>query len=255
MIEDVVIIKDGIPILSKNYSNSQKNIFSKYNDLVLVSGFFSALNSFSDQFENLGSICELQLSNNNCKLSFVKDPRIPNLLYLASFDDHSKGVNVQKYLRKISRTFLTKYNANEISKWAGRVDAFKSFEKIINKYVEREKKETEIHKENVINLFSDVREISDDKVESNKIMLDAISNVELIEEKKVPDYYNFVPSFKVSKNVNPKDFLTGEISIKVFNQINGARSIDQIAGKLEINQERVFAIIKNLIKMGFCANW
>ena len=106
MIRDVVIIKDGVPLVVKNYFNSQKNIFSKTDTLVMVSGFFSALNSFSDQFEDLGSISELQLTKSNYKLSFVKDPSIPNLLYLATFDKDSKGINVQRYLRKISRTFL-----------------------------------------------------------------------------------------------------------------------------------------------------
>ena len=116
MIRDVVIIKDGIPLLSKNYYTSQKNIFSKTDTLIMVSGFFSALNSFSDQFEDLGSISELQLTKSNFKLSFVKDPSIPNLLYLATFDKSSKSVNVQRYLRKISRTFLKKLTSSIFNK-------------------------------------------------------------------------------------------------------------------------------------------
>ena len=113
MINDVVIIKDGIPLLSRNFSDT-KSIFSRQDNLIMISGFFSALNSFSDQFDDLGSISELKLSNNDFKLSFFKDKSIPNLIYLASYDEKSNSVNVQRYLRKISQTFLKKYSITQI---------------------------------------------------------------------------------------------------------------------------------------------
>ena len=200
MIGDVVIIKDGIPLLSKNYNNSQKNIFSNTDTLVMVSGFFSALNSFSDQFEDLGSISELQLSKSKFKLSFVKDPSIPNLLYLATFDNNSKGVNVQRYLRKISRTFLKKYNINEITNWAGRVDAFKSFEQVINNYIEDEKNENELHfNEKVVNLFDDIKEKLNEHNSLTEINLESNSKINDITKNEIPDNYNFIPTPKISK--------------------------------------------------------
>lgn len=262
MIQDVVIIKDGIPLFSKSFCNSQgsqkgifnsqKGIFSQGNNLIMISGFFSALNSFGDQFKDLGTIKELQLSKNDLKLSFLKDSSIPNLLYLATFDEKSKGINIQRYLRKISHTFLKKYNINEILNWSGRVDAFKSFEEIIKKYVEEEKKETEIQfKEKVVRLFNDVKE----KINENEVIVknDAYSKLKIEEIKRaqIPHYFNLIPSLKVSKKINPKNYLTGVSSYKVFNQINGINSIDQIAKELSMNQERVYAICKSLIKMGF----
>ena len=72
MIRDIVIIKDGIPLLSKNFSNSEQ-LFSKTDDLIMISGFFSALNSFSDQFDDLGSISELKLSNNDFCVLYMFD--------------------------------------------------------------------------------------------------------------------------------------------------------------------------------------
>lgn len=262
LIQDVVIIKDGIPLFSKSFCDSQgsqkgifssqKGIFSQGNNLIMISGFFSALNSFGDQFKDLGTIKELQLSKNDLKLSFLKDSSIPNLLYLATFDEKSKGINIQRYLRKISHTFLKKYNINEILNWSGRVDAFKSFEEIIKKYVEEEKKETEIQfKEKVVRLFNDVKE----KINENEDIVknDAYSNLKIEEIKRaqIPHYFNLIPSLKVSKKINPKNYLTGVSSFKVFNQINGINSIDQIAKELSMNQERVYAICKSLIKMGF----
>lgn len=252
MIRDVVIIKDGIPLLSKNYYNSQKNIFSKTDTLVMVSGFFSALNSFSDQFEDLGSISELQLTKSNFKLSFVKDPSIPNLLYLATFDKDSKGINVQRYLRKISHTFLKKYNINEITNWAGRVDAFKSFEHIINNYVEDEKNENELHfNKKVVDLFDDVKEKLNDYSSITEINLESNSKIKETKSNNIPDYYNFIPTLKISKKIDLTRYLTGEKPMVIFNQINGVKSIEQIAHELKLNQQRVYAICKSLIKFGF----
>ena len=107
MICDVLIIKDGLPLLSKSFTNSSnvKNMFSEIDNLIMVSGFFSALNSFSDSFEDLGTISELKLSNNNLKLSFLKDPNIPELIFLATYDKNSELKNVQKFLSKISNLF------------------------------------------------------------------------------------------------------------------------------------------------------
>ncbi len=243
MIRDVIIIKDGIPLLSKNFSNSQNSLFSQDSNLVMISGFFSALNSFSE-YEDLGSIHEIALSNIDFKLSFFKEPSIPNLIYLASFDEKSQGVNVQRTLRKISKDFLKKYNFNQITNWTGRLDAFEEFEEIIKGYVDEEKNENESQfKNKVIKLFDDIKdEIDKDNLSEKEIK---------IESDDSPNYYYFIPSFKISKKLNPEDYLTGESSIQVFNQINGKRTIEQIAKDLNINQERVFCISKNLVKLGF----
>jgi len=80
----------------------------------MVSGFFSALNSFSDSFEELGTISELKLSNNDLKLSFLKDSSIPNVIYIATYDEKSKPVNVLRILRKLSRTFIQKFSIDAI---------------------------------------------------------------------------------------------------------------------------------------------
>ena len=108
---------------------------------MLVSGFLSALNSFSEEFEDLGSIKELKLSNSNLRLAFLKNNTIPNLIFLASFDEESNSINVQRFLRKMSFTFLKKYNVNQIANWDGRVDTFSSFVDIVDDYIEDETKE------------------------------------------------------------------------------------------------------------------
>lgn len=250
MINDVVIIKDGIPLLSKNFS--QSSMFSKQDNLIMISGFFSALNSFSDQFDDLGSISELKLSNNDFKLSFFKDTSIPNLIYLASYDDKSNSVNVRRYLRKISQTFLKKYNIAQISNWCGKADVFESFEEVIENFVEEEKNENEQgFKEKVVKLFNIMKEKLDENIDYSEFKVPKdlkLENHKTIVEKHE---FNIIPCFKTSSKVNPKYYLTGEISHRVFNQIDGKKSIRQIAEELNTTSETVHNICKVLVKMGF----
>ncbi|MHA1374924.1 MAG: hypothetical protein ACTSR7_11560 [Promethearchaeota archaeon] len=212
----------------------------------MISGFFTALNSFSDSFEDLGTISELKLSNNDLKLSFLKDNSIPNLIYLATYDDTSKAVNVQRVLRKISKTFLMKYNINQILNWSGRVNAFKSFDEILENYQYEEIEENDLSfKERVMDLFKNVEEKLNE--ESNLIALREDNR----KSPNVPEYCIQVPKSVSSLNINPKHYLTGEISHKVFNRINGESSIEKIAELVGCSHKNVFNICKNLIKLGF----
>jgi len=246
MIKDVIIIKDGIPLFSRNYCSSGTNshkMFIEQNDLIMVSGFFSALNSFSEEFDNFGPIKELKLTNTELKLSFLKDRSIPNLIYLATFDDKSKGVNVQRALRKISRTFLTRYNIDAITNWSGRTDAFDDMRDIVRRYIEEEKEENEIEfKEKIVDLFKNVEDLIDGETkisQKKEVVVD------------VPGYYNYIPFKKTVKQINPTYYLSGDTSHKVFQLIDGLKTIDQIAEKVNLNQLQVYNVCKNLIKIGF----
>lgn len=234
MISDVIVIKDGIPLFRKNFSSTE-NVFSHTNNAILLSGFFSALNSFSDLFNSLGSIKELKLSNTDLCLSFLRDKKIPNLLFLAIYDDYSNIFNVQKTLKKISKAFLKLYGLNRITHWCGNIDEFSSFEDIASQFI-LENNELDLFRENYI--------------DSSKETLTILKSGKT-ERKKPPDYYNLVPVFKFSKKVNPQYYLTGKTSSIVFEQINGKKSIEKIATDLNINHEQVFNICKSLSKMGF----
>ena len=230
MIRDLIIIKDGVPLLSKNLSNSQKSIFSKQDDLILLSGFFSALNSFSDHFQNLGSISELKLSNSNVKLSLMNDNNIQNMVYLATYDENSNSVDVKRFLKNVSQGFVKRFGMDQITKWCGRIEKFEEFEDIIENFIEDDDKGNEAYFNNNTGQF-----------------LNSESRI----KEDIPDYYNYIPCFKTSTKINPKHYLTGESSYKVFNKIDGMKSISQIANELNLDEERIYAICKNLIKFGF----
>ena len=245
MIHDFLIIKDGLPLLFKNFSIA-KNIFSEADSLLMVSGFFSALNSFADSFEDLGTISELKLSNNDLKLSFLKDSSIPNLIYIATYDEKSKPVNVLRILRKLSRTFILKFSIDAILNWKGNTNAFKSFENILEAFVEEELNDSDTEfKERVVDLFKSVEE-----------RLNEESNLQALRSKldpppNLPPYCNQIPRFTTLKKINPKYYLTGETSHKVFYQIDGQKSIRQITEKLDLKHVQVYNICKNLVKLGF----
>jgi len=245
MICDVLIIKDGLPLLSKSFCNSTsiKNLFSEVDNLIMVSGFFSALNSFSDSFEDMGTISELKLSNNNLKLSFLKDANIPELIYLATYDKNSNLMNVQTFLKKLSVSFQQKFNIEQIVKWNGKLDSFKSFDSVIEQLVkEDEKYKQNEYNDQVVDWLKSFESESDEgiqhKIESEKV-------------ESVPEYFNYIPIFTSSKKINPKYYLTGEISCRVYEQIDGKKSINQISNQLVVKEIQVYNICKNLIKMGF----
>ncbi len=245
MIHDFLIIRDGLPLLVKNYSNSQK-LFSQGDNLIMIAGFFSALNSFSDSFEDLGTISELKLSNHDLKVSFLKDTKVPSLIYLATYDEKSKVSSIQNFLQKIAAKFIKEFNIKSISNWNGKMDNFNSFDSVINQHVEIENEDNTynlIQKENAL-LEDKSEEIVEEKQEINKIS-------EFDTNEAIPQYYGHIPKLTTLDRINPKLFLTGESSCKIYDQIDGIKPIDKISQELKLTQNHVYNICKNLIKMGF----
>jgi hypothetical protein len=244
MICDVIIIKDGLPLFSKNFSNSNINhLLSQEDNLIMISGFFSALNSFSDSFEDLGTISELKLSNNKLKLSFLKDSEIPDLIYLATYDDKSELIKVQEFLRKISEWFLKEFSIDQIDQWNGKLNYFNRFENVVKRFLDEEDRKNQDQNDNKI--FEFINSFVDDGIRPLEL------KTEIEDVKENPEFYGYVPNFTTSKKINPKYYLTGDSSCKVYEQINGDKSINQIANYLKLNQNQVYNVCKNLIKLGF----
>ena len=244
MICDIIIIKDGLPLFSKNFANSNiKNLLSQEDNLIMISGFFSALNSFSDSFESMGTISELKLSKNNLKLSFLKDSNVPDLIYLATYDEKSDLLNIQQFLKKVSNFFLKEFSLEQILNWNGKLDYFKQFENVVKLLLDEENRKIQEHDNNKI------FEFFNSFVEDEGKLLETKREVENVE--KPPEYYNYIPIFTTSKRINPRYYLTGDTSCKVYKQIDGNKSVNQISKDLSLEQNQVYNVCKNLIKMGF----
>ncbi|MEE9378440.1 MAG: hypothetical protein V3V33_10435 [Candidatus Lokiarchaeia archaeon] len=241
MICDIIIIKDGLPLFSKNFANSNiKNLLSQEDNLIMISGFFSALNSFSDSFESMGTISELKLSKNNLKLSFLKDSNVPDLIYLATYDNKSDLLNVQQILKKVSNFFLKEFSLEQILNWNGKLDYFKQFENVVKLLLDEENRKNQEHDNNkIFEFFNSFVEDEGKSLEPKK------------EIKNVPEFYEYIPIFTTSKKINPKYYLTGVTPCRVYEKINGQKSIDEIANNLNLNQNQVYNVCKNLTKMGF----
>jgi len=244
MICDVIIIKDGLPLFSKNFSNSNINhLLSQEDNLIMISGFFSALNSFSDSFEEMGTISELKLSNNNLKLSFLKDSNVPDLIYLATYNNKSELIDVQQFLQKISNSFLNEYSVDQISNWNGKLDYFKDFLKIVERFLEEENKKNDDQTNNKI------FEFFNSFIEDDLKPLEPKKEIKNVQEN--PEYYDYIPNFTTTKKINPKYYLTGETSFMVYELIDGRKSVNQISEELSLDQNQVYNVCKNLIKLGF----
>lgn len=244
MICDVIIIKDGLPLFSKNFSNSNINhLLSEEDNLIMVSAFFSALNSFSDSFDSMGTISELKLSNNNLKLSFLKDSNVPDLIYLATYDNKSELKEVQQFLLRISNFFLKEYGIDKISNWNGKLNYFKNFENIVIHFLDEEKRKNQYQTNDKI--FEFFNSFVDDDIKPLEV------NKEVENVKETPEFYEYIPNFTTSKKINPKYYLTGNTSCKVYEEIDGKKSVNQISEYLNIEQNQVYSVCKNLIKLGF----
>ena len=241
MIKDIFIIKDGIPLLTDHCPETNGFADNKDNE-IMISGFFSALDSLSDQFKNFGTINELKLSN-DLKLSFMRDPRIDNLIYIASTDTKNKEYPVKKILKKISNSFSNKYNSRMLEKWSGKRSEFKEFRQELAKiYKENEDiEDTQIVKEKQVVETNEI-------VEDNQLAVDSNSS-------QSHKYSSAKPLLRIKSNIDIKQFLTGKKALNIVKEINGNSSISDISEKLQYEEKDVFNICKNLMKMGlitFC---
>jgi hypothetical protein len=235
-------------MFSKNFTD-RKNFISDQSNLILVSGFLSALNSFSEEFEDLGSIKELKLSQSNFRLAFLKDNSIPNLIYLASFDEETNSVNVERFLKKMSHKFLKKYTINKIADWDGRSEIFESFTETVKNYIEKESDPNKQGSEDeIVNLFKEIQnnieEISEKDLKMRNLSQPTEKNVDSI-------FQRIIPISEISEDFNPEFYLTGDISKKVLKNIDGRKSIYALSKELNLTEEKIYNICKNLVKLGF----
>ena len=120
MIQNLIIIKDGSTLLSENFGNCH----SLHSNPILLSGFFDALISFSEEFEQ-GSLEQLRFHNAN--VNFLKSD---GLLYVIVTDlEDSLSVNTTK-LRKIAKLFFSEYGIY-LTDFNGEITSFDKFKNTI----------------------------------------------------------------------------------------------------------------------------
>jgi len=120
MIQNLIIIKDGSTLLSEDFGECH----SLHSNPILLSGFFDALMSFSEEFEQ-GSLEQLRFKNAN--VNFLKSN---GLLYVIVTDlEDNLTVNTTK-LNKIAQLFYRGYG-KFLSNFSGEITSFDKFKDTI----------------------------------------------------------------------------------------------------------------------------
>ena len=161
----------------------------------------------------------------------------------STLDEIGVRLNIRPRNKKNEDLSVYSRNINQILNWNGRLDSFKSFDEVIEKIIDAQETKNQAEYNNKVvdwikSFDNNINEIHELKKES-------------VDVETIPEYYNYIPTFTTSKRINPKYYLTGEISCEVYNQIDGRKSINQISSHLNVKQNQVYNICKNLIKMGF----
>jgi len=116
MIQNLIIIKDGTTLLSENFGSCH----DLHGNPLLISGFFDALISFSEEFEQ-GSLDQLKFKNSN--VNFLKSD---GLLYIIVSDLNDSLASISNKLRRIERLFFGEYGKFLID-FNGEISSFDKF--------------------------------------------------------------------------------------------------------------------------------
>jgi hypothetical protein len=216
MLNDLFILKNGLPIFTKNeclYDNSRANA----DKITMISGFLSALNSFANNVDTLGNMKEMKMED--VSFMFFKPPNDHNLLFVGA----SKGKDIQApmveaILKKISSAFIRRFPFITENKWDGETEIFKEFESIL---------------ENIMN--------HKDSLDPENLG----ANISKFDSALVP--------YKRIKKIYEKgiyDLFSSLDSKKVFQAIDGVKNLESIAEETDIPLIRVYSLCKSFIKMG-----
>ncbi|MGC9780773.1 MAG: hypothetical protein HZR80_16140 [Candidatus Heimdallarchaeota archaeon] len=116
MIQNLIIIKDGTTLLNDNFGNCH----SLNSNPILLSAFFEALISFSEEFEQ-GTLEQLKFENTN--VNFLKSN---GLLYILVSDTSDRMQTIRSKLKKIARLFNEKFG-NTVKDFTGEITSFSQF--------------------------------------------------------------------------------------------------------------------------------
>ncbi len=216
MLNDLFILKNGLPIFTRNeclYDNSR----ASEDQITMISGFLSAINSFANNVDNLGNMKEMKMED--VSFLFFKPPNDNNLLFVGA----SKGKDIQAsiveaMLKKISSAFIRRFPFITENKWDGETEIFKEFEEILENIMH--------HKDSLDpeNLGANISKFDSALVPYKRI--------KKIYERGIYDLFSSLDSKKV------------------FQGIDGEKNLETIAEETDIPLIRVFSLCKSFIKMG-----
>ena len=132
MLNDLFILKNGLPIFTRNECLYDDNSRASEDQITMISGFLSAINSFANNVDTLGNMKEMKMED--VSFLFFKPPNDNNLLFVgASKGKDIQGTMVEAMLKKISSAFIRRFPFITENRWDGETEVFKDFENILEK--------------------------------------------------------------------------------------------------------------------------
>ena len=258
---DFYVLKDGLPIFSKEENRRSEYECQESSDqLTMISGFLCAVSSFASNLGRYGSMRELSMSE-HIKITFHKEQlRNSELLFvLITKDSDSYEVN-RRLLMRLAGRFYIKFRNELNAPWNGDVERFNCFyNEMMRDYDEfmhdmrvREHilylKQREILARQIYSRsrgagFSCFQEnersfMIRDANEGSKPRLDSqISHV--------------IPIPKVENSTLIESVSLSNFAIEVFQKIDGNKSLQRIAGEMNVSVQEVFNVCKSFVKSGF----
>jgi len=268
-------IPEGIEKIGNN--NSTENTIANQiiddieiipqDQVTMISGFFSAINSFAKKVGNFGDMKELKM--NNIKFSFYRPNDCDYLLFVGASDTNLSQNIIQSVLKNVSSEFLRIFPDVLHPIWNGKTDKFKNFKPIIKRimhefelnYIDSLHTENKVSPKNIAefrirNNRFDHRMLSRNIEFKNKVrrLNSEIAFKELRNREYVPYskeiFYGLIPLKKMDEIGDYSDLFSGRDSRSVFHAINGRNTVEDIARLTGLKNDRTFNLCKCFIKMG-----
>ena len=219
MLNDLFILKNGLPIFTRNECLYDDNSRASEDQITMISGFLSAINSFANNVDTLGNMKEMEMED--VSFLFFKPPNDNNLLFVgASKGKDIQGTMVEAMLKKISSAFIRRFPFITENRWDGETEVFKDFENILEKIIH--------HKDSLDN--------PQECVGGNISKFDAA----LVPYKRIKKIYE--------RGIY--DLFSSNDSKMVFQAIDGVKDMETIGEETDVALTRVYSLCKSFIKMG-----
>ena len=141
MILDFVILRDGLPVFTMNF-DPKKGLSHDQQKFTLISGFFSAIDTFVNSVEHLGEVSEIKMSSNTY-FAFKKTKITGGfLLFILITDEETPRFYRRNIISEASGAFIDQYSQTLDDNWSGNIDIYRNFNKtfipILQKYSDQD---------------------------------------------------------------------------------------------------------------------
>jgi hypothetical protein len=231
MILDFIVLKDGLPIFTKNV-DPHHGITADQGKFTLISGFLSAVSSFADSMEQLGQMQEMQMTS-DIYFSFKK-AKLQKciLLFIAVSNGETPKHLVKELIQNSTDQFLCQFGEDLSVGWNGNIEIFRRFTDIIDILLQ----ETE-NKSRIIRAAAQAQvplsPTNSSRVEDQSIPLESSSATIQTETELKPEISNRFQRYQLMRSFRQQQLQQQEINngslksqINKSNAISGAKVDD-----------------------------